>query len=377
MSMNWNSIAAWFQHFPQHYFWLFELVIIIVVVFFTSIAVRIAYKYILPSLQKTKKIWDDALMEALHRPFQFLIWLVGLTYAGDIVRAANKSWKILYAIDSVRHIGIIVFILWFAIRFIAIISSRLAHPDYRDKPLDKTSVDAVAKLLTLVVIVVAGLVVLQEVGLKISGLLTFVGGGAFVLGFGAKDLLANFFGGLIVYLDHPFSVGEWILLQDQNIEGTVEEIGWRLTRIRTFDKRALYVPNSIFNTYAIENPSRMSNRRIKSTFGLRYCDASKVNDITADVEDMLHNHQEIDTRQTLFVKLIELSPSYLTVLIYTFTKTTQWVKFQSIQQDIFLKIIDIVEKHGAKMAFPTQTLDTQDTPSLTVENLRPNPFSKE
>ena len=91
--------------------------------------------------------------------------------------------------------------------------------------------------------------------------------------FAAKDLLANFFGGLTIYLDRPFAVGDWIRSPDREIEGTVERIGWRLTLIRTFDKRPLYIPNAVFTTIAVENPSRMHNRRIYETIGIRYDDA--------------------------------------------------------------------------------------------------------
>lgn len=355
--MNWHLISQWLINFPKNYLWLFEVIIVIFVTLIISLIAHFLLNRLTSHLKKTQKIWDDALFLALHRPLQFLIWLLGVTYAGDLIRAAHTSLRILYGIDPVRHIGIVLFFLWFAIRFISIISTRLVHPDYREKPLDKTSVDAISKLLILLSIVMAFLAILQAFHIGISAFLAFLGGGAFVLGFGAKDLLANFFGGLIIYWDSPFSIGDWIVISEKNIEGTVEDIGWRLTRIRTFDKRPLYVPNSFFSAYAIENPSRMTNRRIKTTFGLRYCDSKKVNDIIADIEDMLHNHPEIDTRQTLFVKLIEFAPSYLNFQIYTFTKTTQWVKFQSIQQDVFLKILEIVEKHGAQMAFPTQTLD--------------------
>lgn len=355
--MNLHTIINWIEALPEHYFWLFEVTIVLVVTLLVSLTHSLLYKWIKPHFEKTNKIWDDAFLESLYVPLFFLIWLLGITYAADLARAANRSWRILYAIDPIRHVGIVLFVVWFSTRFIARISTRLVHPDYKKHPLDKTTVDAASKLLTLIVGGIALIIVLQEFGIHVSGLLAFVGGGAFILGFGAKDMLANLFGGLIVYLDRPFAVGEWILIQDKNIEGTVEYIGWRLTRIRTFDRRPLYVPNSIFNTYAIENPSRMTNRRIKTTFGLRYCDADKVNDITADIENMLRDHPAIDTRQTIFVKLIEFAPSYLTHQIYCFTKTTQWVKFQAIQQDVFIKIIEIVTKHGAQMAFPTRTLD--------------------
>jgi MscS family membrane protein len=192
--------------------------------------------------------------------------------------------------------------------------------------------------------------------------LAFGGIGGIAVGFAAKDLLANFFGGLMIYLDRPFSVGDWVRSPDKSIEGTVENIGWRLTRIRTFDKRPLYVPNSVFASIAVENPSRMTNRRIYETIGIRYDDASKMDVIVNDVIEMLKGHEEIDTSQTLIVNFNSFAPSSLDFFVYTFTKTTHWVKFHQIKQDVLLKILNIIEGHGAEVAFPTSTLHVDSMP---------------
>ena len=176
------------------------------------------------------------------------------------------------------------------------------------------------------------------------------------IGFAAKDLLSNFFGGLMLYLDRPFAVGDWIRSPDKNIEGTVENIGWRLTMIRTFNKRPLYVPNSTFASISVENPSRMTHRRIKETIGVRYDDGSKLEAIIEDVREMLRHHNEIDTRQTLMVNFNSFAPSSLDFFIYTFTKTTNWVKYHRVKQDVLFRIMQIIEQHGAEIAFPTSTL---------------------
>ena len=115
----------------------------------------------------------------------------------------------------------------------------------------------------------------------------------------------------MIYLDRPFTIGDWIRSPDREIEGTVESIGWRLTVVRTFDKRPLYIPNSVFTTLTVENPSRMSNRRIKETIGIRYQDANKMGEIVAEVKSMLEQHDEIDTSQTLIVNFNAYSSSSL------------------------------------------------------------------
>jgi len=118
----------------------------------------------------------------------------------------------------------------------------------------------------------------------------------------------------------------------------------------------LYVPNSVFTTISVENPSRMTNRRIYETIGIRYDDVSKMGVIIDDVRKMLESHPEIDTNQTLIVNFNEFAPSSLDFFVYTFTKTTNWVKFHKIKQDVMLKIIGIIEGNGAECAFPTSTI---------------------
>ena len=170
----------------------------------------------------------------------------------------------------------------------------------------------------------------------------------------------------MIYLDRPFKVGDWVRSNDRDIEGTVEDIGWRLTCIRTFDKRPLYVPNSVFNTIAVENPSRMTNRRIYETMGIRYDDIDKMAVIVKQVKAMLQSHPEIDTSKTLIVNFTAFGDSSVNFFVYTFTKTTEWVRFHEIKQDVLLKIVDIVLGNGAEFAFPTTTLHVQSLPEQMI-----------
>ena len=205
-------------------------------------------------------------------------------------------------------------------------------------------------------IITATLVILQTLGYSISGVLAFGGIGGIAIGFAAKDLLANFFGGLMIYLDRPFAIGDWIRSPDREIEGTVEEIGWRQTRIRTFDKRPLYIPNSIFASIAVENPSRMDNRRIYETIGIRYDDAGKLPAILEDVRALLKNSPDIDQNQTLMVNFNSYGASSLDFFIYTMTRTTVWEDYHVIKEKVLLDILAIIDKHGAECAFPTTTV---------------------
>ncbi len=323
------------------------------IVFFTLVAHQIAKRLLLKledTTQLTRTVWDDALVKSARKPLAWLIWVMGIAWAAEVLAAGTDS-VLSQLIDPVRFIAVVGLLALFLSRFVT-----EAEQAFIGKGSDVTTANAVAKLLRISVFITAGLSVLQTLGVSVSGALAFGGIGGIAVGFAAKDLLANFFGSIMVYLDRPFAVGDWIRSPDRDIEGTVESIGWRLTVIRTFDQRPLYVPNSVFSTIAIENPSRMRNRRIYETIGVRYDDADKVATIVADVRDMLANHPDIDTSRTLIVNFNAFADSSLEFFVYAFTRTTNWVEFHGVKERILLEIVKIVEGHGAEFAFPTQTL---------------------
>ena len=315
--------------------------------------------------EKTKNRWDDAIIESIKKPISLIIWAAGLYLATKIIQEATGA-VIFDAVEPIRDTVIIGAIAWFLVRLIKHGERNFIQGE---KEVDPTTVDAIAKLLKMAVVITALLVVLQTLGFSISGVMAFGGIGGIAVGFAAKDLLANFFGGLTIYLDRPFTVGDWIRSPDRDIEGMVEKIGWRLTCIRTFDKRPLYVPNSVFTTISVENPSRMLNRRIYETIGIRYDDAGKMRTIVSKVKDMLNNHPEIDTGQMMIVNFNTFAPSSLDFFVYTFTKTINWTEYHEIKQDVMLKIIEIIEEEGAECAFPTSTIHLADKDILkTLED---------
>jgi MscS family membrane protein len=335
--------------------WILEVFVTVLLTLILALFVRKVFARLMSHAEKTSNLWDDALLKAAVRPVNYLVWFIGLSWSAEIT-GKNSQSAIFDVVDPLREVAVIGLLCWFLVGFIREAEKNLMDPVYRSKPLDATTVRAIGKLLRISVIITGVLVTLQTLGYSVSGVLAFGGIGGLAVGFAAKDLLANFFGGLMIYLDRPFAVGDWIRSPDKEVEGTVEDIGWRLTRIRTFDKRPLYIPNAIFAQIAVENPSRMSNRRIYETIGIRYDDASKMAPIVADVKSLLENHPEIDTGQTLIVNFNAYSASSLDFFVYTFTKTTNWVKFHEIKQEILLSILAVVDAHGAECAFPTSTL---------------------
>ena len=342
--------------------WVTQVFVVVFATLVLNYIVRRVLRKLAARLEATANPWDDAVVTAARRPLGVLVWVLGLTLAIDIIQREAAA-AIFEAVDPIREVAVIGIIAWFLVRLIKQVEANLLAIKLRTgEPFDRTTMDAIAKLLRVSVLITAALVMLQTLGFSVSGVLAFGGIGGIAVGFAAKDLLANFFGGLMIYLDRPFAVGDWIRSPDREIEGTVEEIGWRLTRIRTFDKRPLYVPNSTFTTVVVENPSRMHNRRIYEVIGVRYDDAGKLESIVQDVNALITSHPDIASEKTVIVNFDKFAPSSLDFFVYCFTKTTRWVEYHAIKQRVLLQILDIIESHGAEVAFPTSTVHLQTSP---------------
>ncbi|MFT7559682.1 MAG: MscS family membrane protein [Flavobacteriales bacterium] len=359
-----SSVSEWLANYAgEQNLWMLEIFFVVLVTLLCAFFLNRFLHKLEAKAAQTKTLWDDAFFGALSRPTKWLVWVIGLSSAALIAADQSES-LLLRSADDIRYLAAIFISTWFLIGFISRAEQNFMDPQYCQKPMDKTTAAAMGKLLRVSVIITAILIVLQYFKVEISGILAFGGIGGIAVGFAAKDLLANFFGGLMIYLDRPFAVGDWIRSPDKNIEGTVEDIGWRLTRIRTFDKRPLYIPNGTFAQISVENPSRMTNRRIYETIGIRYDDAAKMELIVNDVKAMLSEHDAIEANSTLMVNFNAFAASSLDFFVYCFTKTTDWADYHLVKQDVLLKIYGIIESHEAQCAFPTSTIHIPELPSI-------------
>lgn len=313
--------------------------------------------------ERTENIWDDALLNALRSPLSALVWFLGLSFALRVVRL-EYGWEALNYLPQLRQLGVIAILAWFLVRLVRRVEANVVQERLRKgEDVDRTTIDAIGKLLRILVIVIATLVAMQTMGFSIAGILAFGGVGGLAVGFAARDLLANFFGGLTIYLDRPFAVGEWIRTLDGAIEGTVEDIGWRSTKIRTFDRRVIYAPNSLFTTGAVENPSRMSHRRIREWIGLRYDDLDKIKTVTDAIRAFLARHPQLDQAESHIVNIDRFGPSSVDILVICYTPLTAAHEYQRVREDILLGIARIVAEHGAAFAYPTTTVHLASMPA--------------
>ena len=309
--------------------------------------------------QKTNTVYDELILFSIKTPSTYLI-IFGYIFVITDYFNKNEVLNLNFSLSSAVFSLIVIIISWSLLRGLNYylqlkpFTKNLSSED--DITLITETYEIVVRILKILVVVITALIIMQEIGLSISGLLAFGGVGGLIVGLAAKDLLSNFFGGMMIFFDRPFRVGEFIKSPDRNIEGIVEKIGWRLTVVRTFSKNVLYIPNTAFSSIIVENATRMSNRRINETIGIRYDDLNKMTDIIQDVNNVLESNPDIDQTQKAKVYFKSFSASSCDFFIYAFTKTKDWEEFLRIKQDVLLKVAKIIEQHNAEIAYPTTTV---------------------
>ncbi|CAG9409730.1 mechanosensitive ion channel family protein [Providencia alcalifaciens] len=318
----------------------------------TIIAVCLALYLLFEVLHKRHKHKRKSIL--VHVIQTMVLCVMVLVAAQSVDMAASDFDLTFISTPLINLVAISVIALIITRKFFQLVN-RLEKKQIK-KGSDPTSARIIARVFKTAVIVVIMLLFGEHFGMSLSGLMAFGGIGGIAIGMAGKDILSNFFSGIMLYFDRPFNIGDWVSSPDRNIEGTVVEIGWRITKIVTFDHRPLYIPNSLFSSISVENPGRMTNRRIKTEIGLRYEDSDKVSAIVDDIRTMLKQDENIDTGQTLLVYFDAFADSSLNIMVYCFTKTTVWAEWLDAQQAVYLKIIEIVKRHNADFAYPSQTL---------------------
>lgn len=355
MDVNVNELMGFLAHH-----WISRVFLVALAVVFINFVLLRGLRRLGHAVNKSNTFWDDALFAAASLPLRVFTWVQGLAIAAGMVEPLPQD-EVFALVGSVRKVAVIGVIVWFLLRLISEVTHQIAAQERReDSRYDDTTIEAMSKLLRLAVLITGVLVVLQTLGISVSGVLAFGGVGGIAIGFAAKDMLSNLFGGLTIYLDRPFAKGDWICSPEKDIEGTVENIGWRTTVIRRFNKRPITVPNAMFTNLVVENPSRMTHRRIYESVGIRYSDANKMQAITDDVRQYLKESPDIDTDQTVLVNFDRFGASSLDFFIYCLTRTTNWAEYHRVKHAVLLQVMEIVTAHGAECAFPTRTLEFSD-----------------
>jgi MscS family membrane protein len=304
------------------------------------------------------KKWPVDLELSFEKPLRALFTACGLYAAlwiSPVVPHSGTVWEI--AVKCFRSL-LILLLAW---GFSRLCDSRELAGGLLLKKLD-VDTDGVlfpflSKILRFLILCLALLIIAQEWNYSISGLLAGLGLGGLAFALAAQDMLSNLFGGLVIFLDRPFAIGDWI--QADDVEGTVETINFRSVKVRTFSQAVVTIPNSKLVDRPVTNYSRMGKRKVSFTVGLKYGTTERQIRSCADrIRAMLLENEEIDP-ETVIVTFSEIGESSLDLMLYFFTRATDWQKHLKVREDIHYGVLRILEEEKAEIAFPTRTVQVE------------------
>jgi MscS family membrane protein len=313
---------------------------------------------LLPIAQKTRTRYDDLFLDGLRRPAEFLVLLGGLFVILQILQLPSEPVDIDRFAHALLKVLITFDIAWVLFNLVTLLDSYLERwVSHTESTLDDHMLPFLRKSLRAFIVFMAILMVIQNLGYSISGLLASLGIGGLAVALAAKDTLSNIFGSLMIILDRPFHIGDWIKAGD--MEGTVEEVGFRSTKIRTFAKTLITVPNNKIADMPLDNFSRMSKRRIKLSIGVTYeTTPAQIRAAVEHIRAMLKSHPAIN-QEFMLVHFTDFGESSLDILVYCFTTTTVWGEYLEAREDVSLQIMDILEQLGVSIAFPSRSVYLQ------------------
>ncbi|MTI47708.1 MAG: mechanosensitive ion channel family protein [Firmicutes bacterium] len=331
---------------------LIALGIFIAFLILRKVLTKYISRIILKFVSNTKSEIDDDIFRAFDKPVKGLFTILGLYLS---LTYLPLSISINEVITKLFRSGIVILLAWGFYNLEGTYS--ILHEKMKDKlniKANKIVKPFLSKVLRFITIVIAAGIVAQEFDFNVSGFIAGLGIGGLAVALAAKDTLSNIFGGIVIIVDKPFDIGDWILSGD--MEGVVEDINFRSTRIRTFAKALVTVPNSKLVDQPIINYSRRGIRRVTFKLGVTYdTPIDKLKQSINRIEKMLYDHPRVEN-ETIFVKFDEFNDSSLDIFLYFFTSTANWEEYLNIKQEVNFKIMEILEEEGVSAAFPSSSI---------------------
>ena len=333
---------------------------------------RIALKFLQTRIEKfvqqTEAEWDDQLFEAIIKPINTFV-MIGAVHLAAFLLIFNLQRFPTELIGKSYTIFLGFTIIWLIYRLVDVAAHYLDELMAKaDEGLRGQFTPLIRRALRIVVVIIGTLTVLATIGVNITGLVALGGVLGLAFSMGSQDSVANLVGTINILTDRPYKVGDWITVGG-SIDGDVEEIGFRSTKIRMFDKTLMTVPNGKLASETIKNWSRMPKRRIKMTLGLTYDTTPyQMREALKAIETILVEDEGVDQDYKL-VQFTDFGPSSLDVFLYYFSTSTVWKEYLETRERVNLKIMDKLTEMGLEFAFPTQTLHLKGDELKTLKDL--------
>jgi MscS family membrane protein len=347
-------------------------IIIALGIFFLSLLLRqliasIVINRLLALAKKTRFRLDDEVVLTLRKPIAFIPVIIGFFIATEYL---GLSGNLQTGADRFLRSLIAYVIFWSLVRLVqplAFLFEKL------EELFSAAMVDWLLKAIRVVIILIGAATILEIWGIQVMPLLAGLGLFSVAVALGAKDLFMNLISGIIIIAEHRFNPGDWIKVGDE-VEGTVESIGFRSTMVRRFDKAPVHVPNSKLSDNAVINFSAMTHRRIYWMISIEYrTTVEQLRRIRDSIEDYIYGSDDFAKPPEVptFIRIDRFSDSSIDIMVYCFTKTINWGDWLAIKEKLAYRIKEIVEGAGAGFAFPSQSVYVEALPMATPEQFLP------
>lgn len=305
--------------------------------------------------RKTRFKADDLIAEAFSKPVGAVFVVMGLWAAAAMLNLGAQSEGLKTLVRNAAHVALTIDVMWLVFRLVDVLAVYMTRAAERtNSKLDDQLVPLVKKSLKVFTGLLVFVAVLQNLGYNVGSLLAGLGIGGLAVAMAAKDTLANFFGGLVILTDRPFRVGDWVVIGD--IEGMIEQIGFRSTRVRTFPKTLVTIPNSKLVDSAVNNKTAMPLRRVRMTVGVTYeTSADEMEVLLEDIKQIIQGDADID-QEAIIVRFTNFGDSSLDVLLQYFTRPISFAEHSVVVERVNLAVMRAVEARGLSIAFPTRTV---------------------
>jgi len=340
---------------------LANLLLAVVVFLFILLLRKFFTRIVLAFLQRLAKhsetFYDDRIISALKGPLRFGFVIIALHFFFLLI------FKETAFVKSVLNTLVLYAVFWAVLAITEALRELIYDVTAKFNPdLSKEMGNFILAILKIIIGGIGLAAILQTWGVNVTALIASLGLGGLAFALAAKDTAANLFGSFALLADRSIRIGEWVKVG--GVEGVVEDVGMRTTKIRSFQKTLITVPNQLVANQPIENFSRRGIRRIKMQVGLTYGTTSEqLVRIKSEIETMLRAHKGISQKDSLMVFFDSFGDSSLNLFIYTFTATANWAKYLEIREDIHIKIMQIVEENGSSFAFPSQSIYVESLPT--------------
>lgn len=333
-----------------------------------NILTNVIFKRLKALAANTETEFDDRTIEALGKPVSLFFLALGIYLAAVVLPLDSEVEDVINSLF--KGISMALF-FWSMLRLMDVAADILTEFTEKKDLTISGFVPLIKKVVRIFILIVAFIMVIDNLGYSVGGIIATLGLGGAAFAFAAKDTIANLYGSLALVLDRPFKTGDWIMVGDK-VDGDVEEIGLRSTKVRTWPKTVISIPNHVMANEIINNWSRMPKRRVKQIVGVTYeTKPDEIEGLVEDIRQLLREDDGVD-QDFILVNFTDFAESSLNILVYYFTKSIAWLEHMDVRQRINCKIMRAVEARGLSIAFPTRTVHLEGGLSESLAGQLPN-----